>query len=258
MIDLAKNSRETDPIDGLSVEDPLRKWTATAERYRQEGYLAPDTFRQICLNETIHEALPARPYYDWSKSVFDRAAALVLIVLLAPVLICAMAAVLLLEGRPIFYTQTRSGRYFAPFKIIKFRTMIPSAERVHHFMVNEAHGGLFKDSNDQRITRVGRFLRRSSIDELPQLFNVLLGDMSLVGPRPLPLPDSATVPPELLVRFGVKPGITGYWQVHARSEPNGQVKLAMDAIYVRERGWRQDLKLIALTIPRVLSGRGAF
>jgi lipopolysaccharide/colanic/teichoic acid biosynthesis glycosyltransferase len=111
--------------------------------------------------------------------------------------------------------------------------------------------------HDPRITRVGRVLRRTSLDELPQLFNVVRGDMSLVGPRPLPPVEQAALPAWSLARLEVRPGLTGLWQVRGRTELDVQAMLRLDCEYVRDQSWRTDLLILALTVPAVVSGRGA-
>ena len=233
-------------------------WAAHAAQYRAEGLVNEDLFQTLLLLSSIQRISHASVLFDTTKGAFDRVAALVLIILLSPIFLVAALAIMVSTGGPVFFCQTRSGKFAAPFKIYKFRTMVPASERQIAFVQNHARNGLFKNPADPRITRVGRVLRRLSIDELPQLFNVLIGDMSLIGPRPLPESDSSTVMPEHYLRFVVKPGITGLWQVYARGEPDGRVKLALDCEYVRRRGVLFDLKLLLITIPRVLSGRGAY
>lgn len=146
------------------------------------------------------------------------------------------------------------------FKIYKFRTMIPNAEQVIHTLEgqNEATGPVFKIKNDPRITPIGKFLRRSSIDELPQLLNVLKGDMSLVGPRPLPVRDYEGFSEDWQRRrFSVKPGITCLWQVNGRSGISFDQWMLLDLQYLDEWSLWLDLKILAKTVPAVLKGAGA-
>jgi exopolysaccharide biosynthesis polyprenyl glycosylphosphotransferase len=181
--------------------------------------------------------------------------------LLSPLFILAAAAIVLDSGRPVFFRQQRIGRGGRRFRIFKFRSMAPDAERrlsdVQQHSVYE-DSRLFKMPGDPRITRVGRFLRRTSIDEIPQLINVLLGDMSLVGPRP-PLPaEVASYDPHHLRRFDVKPGITGPWQVGGRNGiTDFDEVVRLESQYIREWSVMKDLRILMRTVPVVLSGRGA-
>jgi lipopolysaccharide/colanic/teichoic acid biosynthesis glycosyltransferase len=144
--------------------------------------------------------------------------------------------------------------------MLKFRTMVPDAELLQSELeaLNEAQGPVFKIKNDPRITFIGHFLRRASLDELPQLFNVIKGDMSLVGPRPLPLRDVERFEESWLKRrFSVKPGLTCLWQVSGRSNTNFDQWIAQDLTYIDHWTFGMDLKILAMTIPAVLRGRGA-
>jgi lipopolysaccharide/colanic/teichoic acid biosynthesis glycosyltransferase len=197
------------------------------------------------------------------KRAIDLAASALGLVLLAPLLVAIAAAVRLSSPGPVLFRQIRLGRGGRPFYVLKFRTMVADAERrlgdleAH----NEAAGGvLFKIRRDPRVTPLGRFLRRTSLDELPQLINVLKGEMSLVGPRPLQLRDSyrleALDPEAFGRRLSVAPGITGPWQVGGRSDgTEGMVR--QDLEYIATWSLALDLKILARTIPVVLSCRGA-
>ena len=164
---------------------------------------------------------------------------------------------------PVLFRQLRLGRGGRPFYVLKFRTMVADAERrlAELESHNEAAGGvLFKIRRDPRVTPLGRFLRRSSLDELPQLINVLRGDMSLVGPRPLQLRDSyrleAMDPEAFARRLSVTPGITGPWQVGGRSDgTDGMVRQDLD--YIDNWSLALDVRILVQTIPAVFSGRGA-
>lgn len=200
-------------------------------------------------------------------SAFKRAADLggtaVGLVLLAPLMLLIALFVRLSSPGPIFFRQLRLGRGGQPFYVLKFRTMVEDAE--HRLAElesrNEAVGGvLFKIRRDPRVTPLGRFLRRSSLDELPQLINVLRGEMSLVGPRPLQLRDSyrleALDRAAFVQRLSVTPGITGPWQVGGRSDgTEGMVR--QDVEYIDNWSLALDLKILIQTIPAVLFGRGA-
>ncbi len=160
---------------------------------------------------------------------------------------------------PIFFTQRRCGLKGKPFRIWKFRSMVTNADQLKHLVKNEAAGHIFKNRNDPRITRVGQFLRKTSLDELPQFFNVLVGTMSLVGTRP-PTPDEvAKYSQHHLQRLNVKPGITGEWQVYGRSNvENFDEIVRMDLNYQRKWSVWYDLFLILRTIIVVLGKQGAY
>jgi exopolysaccharide biosynthesis polyprenyl glycosylphosphotransferase len=183
-----------------------------------------------------------------------------LLVLLAPVLIATAIAIKITSTGPVLFLQERIGLNKRRFKIYKFRTMIPDAEGVMHLLEsrNEAQGPVFKIKDDPRITPIGKFLRRSSIDELPQLLNVLRGDMSLVGPRPLPVRDYDGFSEDWQRRrFSVKPGITCLWQVNGRSGISFDQWMLLDLQYMDEWSLWLDLKILAKTVPAVLKGAGA-
>jgi exopolysaccharide biosynthesis polyprenyl glycosylphosphotransferase len=164
------------------------------------------------------------------------------------------------EG-PVFYRQTRIGQYGKPFSMIKFRCMVENADQQWSQMVTSrdgADGRMFKDPNDPRITRVGRYLRRYSLDELPQFFNVLKGDMSVVGPRP-PLPEEVEHYEEWhLQRLLVRPGLTGLWQVNGRSNLTFDEMVRLDLYYAENWSPWLDIKIALRTIPAVIFGRGAY
>jgi exopolysaccharide biosynthesis polyprenyl glycosylphosphotransferase len=194
------------------------------------------------------------------KRMMDLAGAGAGLVATAPLLALAAVIIKLSDGGPVLYVQARHGQYRRPFKMYKLRTMVDGAESLQETLEdrNEASGPVFKIREDPRITRVGRFLRRTSIDELPQLFNVLRGDMSLVGPRPLPLRDVARFTEAALVRrFSVRPGLTGLWQVSGRSDVPFDRWIELDLEYVDRWSLALDGQIILKTLPAVLSGTGA-
>ena len=199
----------------------------------------------------------------WSQAIkrgLDVAVAALLLPLLLPVLLCAAIAIKLSSPGPIFFWQDRIGLNKRRFKICKFRTMVPNAEKLMANLErqNEMAGPAFKMKNDPRVTRIGRWLRRTSIDELPQLFNVLRGDMSLVGPRPLPVRDYEGFSEDWQRRrFSIKPGITCLWQINGRSGITFDQWMLLDLQYVDEWSLWLDLKILAKTVPAVLKGAGA-
>ena len=193
------------------------------------------------------------------KLFLDEALASVLLVLTSPILLLAMAAVRLTSRGPAIYRQPRIGYRCEPFPMYKLRTMRLGAEREEARILEENPGLLFvKLQEDPRVTRVGRFLRRTSLDELPQLVNVLRGEMSLVGPRPILLNDFRRFPRgEQLRRFAVLPGLTGLWQVSGRSLTTEEERLRLDLEYVERWSLARDVKILLRTLPAVLGGRGA-
>jgi lipopolysaccharide/colanic/teichoic acid biosynthesis glycosyltransferase len=201
-----------------------------------------------------------RVAYTVAKRVFDIAFALVLLVLLAPVWIVAAILVRATSDGPVLYKQTRVGHHGQAFQCYKFRTMVPNAHAMKLELValNEVSGPVFKVKRDPRVTPVGRWLRKFSIDELPQLLNILRGQMSIVGPRP-PIPEEvADYTDHQLGRLAVTPGLTCLWQVSGRSHIGFDEWVELDLHYIRRRTFWYDIWLVLLTIPAVLSGRGAF
>jgi exopolysaccharide biosynthesis polyprenyl glycosylphosphotransferase len=195
-----------------------------------------------------------------AKRAFDLVVSLVGLVLIAP-LCAAVALAIKLDTRGgVVFKQVRVGKDGVPFSVWKFRTMVPDAEaRVGELLArNEADGPLFKLKDDPRVTRVGRFLRKTSFDELPQLVNVVRGEMSLVGPRPALPAELLHWDAQLHARLRVKPGITGMWQVSGRSDASFESYSRLDLYYVDNWSLLSDLAILAKTVPSVLFGRGAY
>lgn len=218
--------------------------------------LALEQFR---LDQPFVSALGNRnPAYLAAKRLLDIVGSLALIVLLSPVMLATLVVLsITTKGRPLFF-QERIGFRGRRFQMAKFRTMRLDAEQVQHAVVNEKDGPIFKNRRDPRITRIGRFLRSTSIDEMPQLFNVLGGSMSLVGPRPPVAKEVVRYASWHRRRLSVKPGLTCLWQVSGRSEIGFEQWVRMDLWYLRNQGFWTDLKLLARTPLSVLSGRGAY
>lgn len=194
------------------------------------------------------------------KEVWERAAALVLMVVLAPVVLALYVAIRLDSRGPALFRQTRLGRGEAPFTMLKLRTMTEGAERCVTVLraANDADGVLFKIRADPRITRIGTFLRRYSLDELPQLWNVVRGEMSLVGPRP-PLPgEAARYDCDVHRRMAVKPGLTGLWQVSGRSDLSWEDSVQLDLFYVDNWSLALDLSILLRTFAAVFGHAGAY
>ncbi|MEL6217318.1 MAG: WecB/TagA/CpsF family glycosyltransferase [Pseudomonadota bacterium] len=179
---------------------------------------------------------------------------------LAPLFLLVAAAIKAESRGPVFFRQTRVGRDAHPFRMIKFRSMYRDAEmrRAALLATSDRQGVCFKAKADPRITRVGRFLRRTSLDELPQLLNVVRGEMSLVGPRPALPEEVETYSPRARRRLAVRPGITGLWQVSGRADIGFEKMIDMDLAYAKTRSALLDVVLIALTFRAVLTGRGAY
>ena len=192
-----------------------------------------------------------------AKRLIDVALGGAALVVLLPVFALIALAVLVVDGRPVIFRQTRVGLHGRPFDVVKFRTMVPDAEALLTELEeqNEIKGHAFKMTDDPRLTRTGRILRATSLDELPQVWNVLLGEMSLVGPRP-PLPrEVAGYDLWHRRRLSMKPGITGLWQVAARRDDDFDRWVALDLAYIDRWSIWLDFKIIAKTIPAMLQGR---
>ena len=257
------------PGFGLSQQDVRRSaWTLEGSRAALAvvglfDAVAPHRITPgIIGGETLCEIEPPRRsrLLTLLKHGFDRVAAAVLLVLLAPVL-GLMALVVRLDSKgPALFRQTRVGHNGKPFTIYKMRTMVTDAEELKHRLaaVNEYDGVLFKMKRDPRVTRVGQFLRRSSLDELPQLVNVLRGEMSLVGPRPFLPSETAEMSSDDLRRLAVKPGITGLWQVSGRSDLGWDQSISLDTYYADNWTLGGDAQIAVRTVGAVLGAKGAY
>ena len=197
------------------------------------------------------------------KRVFDIVASFLALVLLAP-LFLIVAVAIKKDGGPAFYSHRRVGRDGAMFSCFKFRSMYEDSEKrletllAHDTEAKKEWEEHYKLKNDPRITRLGHFLRESSIDELPQLLNVLKGDMSLVGPRPVILKELEKYGEAKGTYLSVRPGLTGLWQVSGRNDLDYETRVALDVEYVESYAFRTDLIILVKTIRVVLEGRGAY
>jgi exopolysaccharide biosynthesis polyprenyl glycosylphosphotransferase len=205
------------------------------------------------------EIAPKNPVRLAIKHGFDVVAGLILLIVAAPVLAAASLAILATMGRPIFFVQDRAGLHGRRFRMIKLRTMVREAEAQKAALAarNEMTGPVFKVTGDPRVTRLGRFLRATSIDELPQLVNVVLGDMSLVGPRPLPVAEQQSMRGWHRRRLSMKPGLTCLWQVGGRNNVDFEQWMKLDLAYIDGWGLGLDLVILLKTLPAVLLRRGA-
>jgi lipopolysaccharide/colanic/teichoic acid biosynthesis glycosyltransferase len=204
-------------------------------------------------------------FTEMAIRLLDLVGAAVLLIALAPLLLAIAAAIRLDSSGPAIYRQRRVGLRLRPFSVAKFRSMqegvASDAHRAHvEQMISNGQGNarpMTKLQEDARVTRVGSFLRRTSLDELPQLWNVLRGEMSLVGPRPPIQYEVDRYPARAFRRFAVKPGLTGLWQVRGRSLLTFDQMIELDAEYVERRSLALNLKILLLTLPTVLHGKGA-
>ncbi len=195
-----------------------------------------------------------------AKRAFDVTAATAAIVMLSPIMAIIALRIKTGSDGPVLFRQSRVGKDAVPFDVLKFRTMVTNAEEILADLMedNEGAGPLFKMKDDPRVTKVGRFLRKTSLDELPQLFNVVKGQMSLVGPRPALASEMAAWESDLYGRLRVKPGITGMWQVSGRSETSFEEYTRLDLYYVDNWSLVVDLSILARTVPAVLKSDGAY
>jgi lipopolysaccharide/colanic/teichoic acid biosynthesis glycosyltransferase len=193
-------------------------------------------------------------WQHFGKRLLDLVGASIAIAVFSPIMALAAIAIKIEDRGDITYTAKRAGRRGTFFEMYKFRSMVPNADQMKHAMAaqNERSGPLFKMSNDPRITRVGRIIRETSIDELPQLFNVLKGDMSLVGPRPALPEEEEAFDDELRERFKVRPGITGLWQVEARSNAAFNAYRRLDLHYVENWNLGLDIRILLATAEQVV------
>jgi lipopolysaccharide/colanic/teichoic acid biosynthesis glycosyltransferase len=195
------------------------------------------------------------------KRTFDILLSGLILLIVAIPMIMVMVLIKIDSPGSAFFSQTRIGLKGKPFKLLKLRTMVKNAAIIQTSLENsnEIEGGvLFKIKQDPRITKIGKFLRRYSIDEIPQLINVIKGEMSLVGPRPLTLRDSAKLPEKQFIRTEVLPGITGFWQVSGRSETNSRHLGECDHFYIKTWSLSLDFFILLKTVAVVISGEGAY
>lgn len=203
-----------------------------------------------------------KPVYEAVKRLFDLVVSLVLVIVLSPVLLVIAIAVAAEDGFPVLYKAKRVGRYGKPIRVYKFRSMRKNADRLEDFLTPqelEEYKKNFKLQRDPRITKVGAFLRKTSLDELPQLFNILSGKLSLVGPRPVLQEETELYGDKRELLLSCKPGLTGLWQARGRSNvtyENG-ARQALELQYVRERSFLLDIKIMFWTVGAVIRMDGA-
>jgi exopolysaccharide biosynthesis polyprenyl glycosylphosphotransferase len=273
---LEQLERHFDAIDEVLIADPdfpQAEAVELVDRCHQHGVrvrVAPSTM-EILMDRVEFVPGQALPLFELKppvfegvdfavKRTFDFVGALLLLVVLAPLMTMAALAIKLTSRGPLLYRSMRPGIGGRPFPCLKFRTMVKGAEHLQERLEehNEVGGALFKIRDDPRVTRVGRLLRRWSLDELPQLFNVLRGQMSLVGPRPLPQRDYDRLEDWHRKRYLVMPGMTGLWQVSGRSELDFDELVRLDFLYLERWSVFLDLTIMLKTIPAVFRTRGAW
>jgi lipopolysaccharide/colanic/teichoic acid biosynthesis glycosyltransferase len=225
-------------------------------------------FDQVLARSALirHRSLNWAPRYQHQlvvlviKSFFDKIIATAALIVFSPILALIALAIVLDDGGPALFTQTRVGQDGQEFTVLKFRTMVPDAELRKEALLalNESDGLLFKIRKDPRITTIGGFLRRTSLDELPQLINVVLGEMSLVGPRPALPAETALYSADVYRRLAVKPGMTGLWQINGRSDLSHEDAVRLDLRYVENSTLALDLQILWKTCAAVANGRGAY
>lgn len=217
--------------------------------------------KRVFLRIISHNRLPSHqnPLFWQIKRIFDWLVAALLLIVLSPVMLMIALIIKIYSPGPILFRQWRVGRRGELFQILKFRSMVIDAEQQHHEVFGNNQGTLHKCKNDPRVTPIGKLLRKSSLDELPQLFNVLRGEMSLVGPRPWALYDALRLEKADKRRLNALPGITGFWQVKARSNLlNLEAVTKCDLDYLDSWSLGQDLKILLLSVPRIILGSGAY
>lgn len=215
-------------------------------QYRRDELLA------ICNQKSL--------IYRFLKRFGDVVLSFTALLLLSPLFLIVALIIKLEDGESVFYVQERNGIHGKVFRMYKFRSMCANAEIIHKELLsqNELDGPAFKMKNDPRVTKIGKFIRRTSIDELPQLINIIKGDMSIVGPRPLPTYETAQCNEYQNQRLLVKPGLTCYWQCCGRNDIPFDEWMEMDMRYIREAGIWTDCKLILKTFTAVLRSDGAY
>ncbi len=224
---------------------------------QQETKLYNDEYNK----EDLREACRKKRFpYRFIKRLFDVVMSMIALIVLAPVFLVVAFVIKLEDGGNAFYVQERSGLNGKPFRMYKFRSMCKDAEKIHKQLLdqNELDGPAFKMKDDPRVTKVGKFIRKTSIDELPQLVNIVKGEMSIVGPRPLPTYETEQCNDYQNQRLLVKPGLTCYWQCCGRNDIPFDEWMELDLKYIREAGFWTDFKLILKTVGAVLRSDGAY
>ena len=248
-----------------ATDSPQKIGTAVFDGYAGSGTLEKEiteknSMRKEVIRNGVIYYVDEKKFYSIVKRVFDLTVSLLFVLLFWWLFVGIAIAIKIDDGGPVFYVHNRVGLFGREFKFYKFRSMRTDADKmldsIQH--LNETTGELFKIKDDPRVTRVGKFLRKTSLDELPQFFNIIKGDISFVGPRsPLPR-EVANYTDYSMQRLSVIGGLSCYWQISGRSEIDFSGMVELDYKYIRERGFLTDLKILFLTIPAVIRGDGAY
>jgi lipopolysaccharide/colanic/teichoic acid biosynthesis glycosyltransferase len=249
-LDASRISQEVS-IESLLEElpDSYSLWFQKAKNFSTYTYVNADLVKTFVHFALLRFEADRKPIYDFTRRIADFVVASIIILVFSPLLIACSIAVKISSPGPVLYKQLRVGFLGELFWIYKFRTMVEGAEKIRTLGVP-----LEKFSNDPRTTSVGRFLRRRKFDELPQLFNVLIGNMSMIGPRPLVIEETAVTPPQNIIRFAVRPGLGGLWQANHPNSISGELKMKLDCDYVVNRSWLLDLTLWCKSVGMFFKG----
>ncbi len=247
------------PFDNIELKLRIAAHLRRVELSSIQDRYTPDYTVRLPIVLSKHRSGMFQRGYRITKRIFDLLVCLIAAPFLIPILaLIALAIWIDSPGAPVVFVQKRAGLNGRPFNMYKFRTMVPNAEelKLTYAHLNELTWPDFKITNDPRVTRVGRFLRRTSLDELPQLWNVLIGQMSLVGPRPTSF-GADTYQLWQTERLEVLPGLTGLWQIAGRGEIDFVERVELDIEYIERQSWQLDMLILFQTVAAVISGRGA-
>ena len=214
----------------------------------------------ICITEKSNKALKEKPVYDFFKRLFDIVLSVVAIILLSPILLILFIIVKTTSKGPAIYKHKRVGKDGKTIYIYKFRSMVVDADKMIHNFTPEQKAEFeknFKLENDPRVTKIGKFLRKTSLDELPQLFNILKGDMAFIGPRPVTQAETELYGSNRELLLSIRPGLTGFWASNGRSDTSYKRRRAMELYYVKNRSFGFDIKIFFKTVISVFKGEGA-
>jgi len=227
---------------------------------KQEALEEENNFQVIVGTGRSHSVGKKKMAYRVIKRIMDILCSMLALVVLFPLFLITAVAIWIEDGGPVIYVQERNGLNGKVFRMYKFRSMCKDAEKLHKDLLkqNEVDGPVFKIKKDPRVTRVGRFIRRTSVDELPQLINILKGEMSVVGPRPLVTYETEKCNAYEKRRMAVKPGLTCYWQCNGRNELSFDEWIKMDLKYIDEASLLVDVKIVLKTAWMVVKGIGAY
>ncbi len=214
----------------------------------------------ICITEKSNKALKEKPVYDFFKRLFDIVLSVVAIILLSPILLILFIIVKATSKGPAIYKHKRVGKDGKTIYIYKFRSMVVDADKMIHNFTPEQKAEFeknFKLENDPRVTKIGKFLRKTSLDELPQLFNILKGDIAFIGPRPVTQAETELYGSNRELLLSIRPGLTGFWASNGRSDTSYKRRRAMELYYVKNRSFGFDIKIFFKTVISVFKGEGA-